>query len=116
MQETIFEGRFETAAQLNKMGARIQVDVGDHACEHCVAAEAGCAGRGYTARVQGSNGLHGAHVTATDLRGGAALIVAGLGATGETVVHQCHHIDRGYENIVENLQSLGARIHRVTDT
>lgn len=116
MQETIFEGRFETAAQLNKMGAQIQVENGDLFCERCVAAEAGCAGRGYTARVQGSNGLCGAHVTATDLRGGAALVVAGLGAVGETVVHQCHHIDRGYENMVDNLQRLGARICRVTDT
>lgn len=116
MQETIFEGRFETATQLNKMGARIQVEIGDSSCDQCVAAEAGCTGRGYVAKVQGSSGLYGAHVTATDLRGGAALVVAGLGAVGETVVHQCHHIDRGYENIVENLQRLGARIHRVTDT
>jgi len=115
MQETIFEGRFETAAQLNKMGARILVDTGDHNCDRCVCA-ADCEGKGYTAWVRGSDGLRGAHVTATDLRGGAALVVAGLGAYGETVVHQCHHIDRGYEDIVGNLQKLGARIHRVTDT
>ncbi len=111
MQETIFEGRFETAAQLNKMGARILVDPSDSGCDRCVSA-AGCSGKGYTAWVQGSDGLHGTHVSATDLRGGAALVVAGLGATGETVVHDCHHIDRGYEDIVGNLQKLGARIHR----
>ena len=115
MQETIFEGRFETAAQLNKMGARILVDPGVSDCDRCVSA-AGCEGKGYTAWIQGGDGLHGAHVTATDLRGGAALIVAGLGAEGETVVHHCHHIDRGYEDIVGNLQKLGARIHWVTGT
>ena len=116
IQETIFEGRFETAAQLNKMGARIQVDPGIAQCEQCASAKAGCAGRGYTAWIQGGEGLHGACVDATDLRGGAALIVAGLGAAGETVIQQCHHIDRGYEDIVGKLQRLGARIHRVTDT
>lgn len=116
MQETIFEGRFETAAQLTKMGARIQVEPSDVFCGRCEAAEVGCTGGGYLARIQGRNGLYGAHVTATDLRGGAALVVAGLGAEGETVVEQCHHIDRGYEDIVGNLQKLGARIRRVTDT
>ena len=115
MQETIFEGRFETAVQLNKMGARISVESALPGCEGCISA-AGCDGMGYIARIQAGEGMHGAHVTATDLRGGAALVVAGLGAMGETIVHQCHHIDRGYEDMVGNLQKLGARIHRITGT
>ena len=116
MEETIFEGRFETALQLNKMGGRILVDIGDPVCYPGHIGNAECIGKGHTAWVQGSGGLYGAHVSAADLRGGAALVVAGLGAQGETVVHQCHYIDRGYEDLEGNLQKLGARIHRVRDT
>lgn len=93
VRETVFEGRLETAAELARMGARIQVE------ENC-------------ARIHGGS-LTGAEVTAKDLRGGAALVVAGLAAEGETVVHECRHIDRGYEDMVRDLRILGARIRRV---
>ena len=93
IKETIFEGRFETAGELKKMGARIRIE-------------------GQTACIDPTEGLTGANVVARDLRGGAALIVAGLGAAGETIVQDCHHVDRGYEDIVTTLQTLGARICR----
>lgn len=93
IRENIFEGRFETAAELARMGARIEV-------------------RGNEARILGVDSLKGAEVTARDLRGGAALIVAGLGAEGTTVVHDCGHVYRGYETIVEDLQKLGADIRK----
>ncbi len=96
LRETIFEGRFETATELRKMGAWIELE-------------------DQVARIHRIPGLMGTEVTAPDLRGGAALIVAALGATGETIVHECDHVDRGYEDIVKQLQKLGARICRVTD-
>ena len=94
LKETIFEGRYETIEELRKMGA-------------CIVQE------DQIARIRRGNGLTGADVTARDLRGGAALIVAGLGAAGVTTIHECRHIDRGYENIVGHLQRLGARIRRI---
>ncbi|MGI6085517.1 MAG: UDP-N-acetylglucosamine 1-carboxyvinyltransferase [Acetivibrionales bacterium] len=92
--ETIFENRFMHVNELRRMGAQIRVD-------------------GRTAIVEGSEALQGAQVRATDLRAGAALIIAGLAATGETEVLDIHHIDRGYEFIENKLQRLGADIRRV---
>ena len=94
LRETIFEGRFETAAELLRMGADITVN------DNC-------------AVVKGGAGLSGNTVRARDLRGGAALIVAGLAAKGRTVVKDCFHVDRGYEDIAENLRKLGAEIRRM---
>ena len=68
---------------------------------------------GKVALIDPSDELYGANVNAPDLRGGAALIVAGLGATGETVVDGIRHIDRGYENIEVTLSKLGADIKRI---
>ncbi len=93
IRENIFEGRFETAGELRRMGADIEVE-------------------GRQARIHAGGRLRGANVTARDLRGGAALIVAGLAAEGETVVCHCEHVDRGYERITEDLSLLGARIRR----
>lgn len=93
IRENIFEGRFETAGELRRLGADIEVE-------------------GREARIHAGRRLKGASVTARDLRGGAALIVAGLAAQGETVVRHCEHVDRGYERIVEDLSRLGARIKR----
>ena len=62
--------------------------------------------------VNGGKPLHGAKVRATDLRAGAALILAGLTAKGKTEVHDIYHIDRGYENIEEKFRNLGAKITR----
>jgi len=92
--ETIFEGRFKHVNELKRMGARILVE-------------------GRTAMVEGVDYLTGAAVSATDLRAGAALIVAGLLAEGETEIFGVHHIERGYERPVEKLMNLGACLRRV---
>ena len=92
--ETIFENRFMHVNELRRMGAQIRVD-------------------GRTAIVEGLEGLQGAQVRATDLRAGAALIIAGLAAKGTTEVLDIHHIDRGYEFIENKLQRLGADIRRI---
>ena len=94
--ETIFEKRFRHVPELIKMGADIRVD-------------------GQIARVFGGRPLHGAAVTAPDLRGGAALLVAALAAEGETRISGTEHILRGYENIDRNLQALGINAKRVED-
>ncbi len=93
-EENIFECRYRHADGLVQMGADI-----------CVS--------GRTAVVSGVKELSGAHVNATDLRSGAALVIAGLAAHGETEVRQIHHIDRGYEEIEKRLSAAGARIRRV---
>ncbi len=95
IRETIFENRFQHALELKRMGAEIKL-----------------AGK-QVAIVRGGGKLSGAKVRATDLRAGASLILAGLAATGRTVVQEVHHLDRGYENIVEKLAGLGANIQRL---
>ncbi|CAM3575055.1 UDP-N-acetylglucosamine 1-carboxyvinyltransferase [Marinicrinis lubricantis] len=97
IRETIFEGRFKHVDELCRMGADIRVDLN-------------------TAFIRGVRRLYGAAVEATDLRAGAALVIAGLSAKGTTVVEQIHHIDRGYENIEEMFGLLGANITRRTQT
>jgi UDP-N-acetylglucosamine 1-carboxyvinyltransferase len=94
MKETIFEGRFKHVDELSRMGADIRVDLN-------------------SAFIRGVPRLYGATVEATDLRAGAALVIAGLAAQGTTVVEQIHHIDRGYDRIETMLNRLGANIHRV---
>ncbi len=69
---------------------------------------------GHHAIVHGVSGFSGARVESPDLRGGAALVMAGLIAEGTTQVSKVHHIERGYEDFVEKLESLGAKISRVT--
>ena len=92
--ETVFENRFMHVAELNRMGAKITT-----------------ADR--SANIEGPAKLVGCDVRATDLRAGAARILAGLVAEGETRIGDLHHIDRGYEDIVEKLKNLGADIERV---
>ena len=92
--ETVFENRFMHVHEMNRMGAIIRVE-------------------GNTVIVEGSETLKGAPVMATDLRASASLIIAGLAASGETVVDRIYHIDRGYECIEEKLQLLGAKIRRI---
>lgn len=92
--ENIFENRFMFAYELNRMGSQITVD--DH---HAI--------------VQGIKRLQGAPVTCPDLRGGAALVIAGLAAEGETRIHNLRHIDRGYDDYVGKLKSLGANVERL---
>ena len=91
--EDIFTGRYRHVPQMQKLGALIRT-------------------QGQTAIVTGTERLHGAAVEATDLRGGAALVAAGLQAQGITRVEQIHHIDRGYADIVGDLAGLGACISR----
>ena len=92
--ETVFENRFMHVDELRRMGAKIKID-------------------GRTSIVYGTNSLTGCQVKATDLRAGAAIVLAGLIAEGETQIGYIHHIDRGYDNLVGKLVSLGADIKRV---
>ncbi len=96
INESIWESRFQYTAELNKMGAKITP-------------------QGKTAIFEGVKELTGAPVYATDLRAGAALIIAGIIADGETQLYNLEHIDRGYENIEEKFRNLGAKIQRVSE-
>ncbi len=96
LEETIFENRFMHAPELLRMGAKIDV-------------------HGGTATVTGVKNLRGARVMATDLRASVSLILAGLAATGETVVSRVYHLDRGYERVEEKLRALGAQIERIRE-
>jgi UDP-N-acetylglucosamine 1-carboxyvinyltransferase len=91
IRETIFDGRYMLAEELNKMGAKVEV-------------------AGDVALVHGPTPLHGAEVVAHDLRCGIALILAGLAADGETVVAPGYLIDRGHASVASRLTTLGAEI------
>jgi len=91
--ENVFEARFAFVDELRRMGADITVD-------------------GHHALVRGPSRLHGAVCSGRDVRAGAAAVLAGLVADGETVVRDVHHIDRGYAYLVERLQGLGADVAR----
>jgi len=95
ISETIFENRFMHVAELDRMGADIKLD-------------------GRTALVRGPTPLTGAQVMATDLRASASLVLAALGAHGETIIERVYHLDRGYYRIDEKLRGLGADIERLT--
>jgi UDP-N-acetylglucosamine 1-carboxyvinyltransferase len=95
--ETIFENRFMHASEMQRMGARILIE-------------------GRTATVEGPTPLAGARVQASDLRASASLVLAGLAATGETIIDRVYHIDRGYEKIEAKLRNVGAEIVRVKDS
>ena len=94
--ESIWESRFQYTEELNKMGAQITA-------------------QGKTAFFEGVTSLYGSPVYASDLRAGAALIIAGIIAEGKTEVYNIEHIDRGYENIEEKFRNLGAKIERVEE-
>ncbi len=94
--ETVFENRFMHVDELKRMGASIKID-------------------GRTSIVEGVDHLMGCQVKATDLRAGAAMVLAGLVSEGETQVGYIHHIDRGYDKLVEKLVGLGADIRRTDD-
>jgi len=94
--ENIFENRFMFADELNRMGARIRIE-------------------GHHAIVTGVEQLSGAPVQAPDLRAGAALVIAGLIADGETMIRDVIHIDRGYDRFVEKLKAVGAQVERTND-
>jgi UDP-N-acetylglucosamine 1-carboxyvinyltransferase len=92
--ERIFENRFLHASEMMRMGANISIE-------------------GHTATVRGPSALSGTVVQASDLRASAGLVLAGLVASGETIIERVYHIDRGYEGIVEKLRGVGAEIERV---
>jgi UDP-N-acetylglucosamine 1-carboxyvinyltransferase len=91
--ETIFENRFKHVPELRRLGADISVE-------------------GRTAIIKGRETLSGASVEASDLRAGAALVLAGLAAENTTVVEKAEYLERGYERLEEKYQLLGARISR----
>ena len=93
-EENIFDCRYRHTDALVKMGADIQV-------------------LGKVAVIKGVSGLHGANVEATDLRGGASMVNAGLSAEGTSEISGIHHIDRGYEKIEDVVRLLGGDIRRV---
>jgi len=92
--ERIFENRFLHASEMMRMGANISIE-------------------GHTATVRGPSALSGSVVQASDLRASAGLVLAGLVASGETMIERVYHIDRGYEGIVEKLRGVGADIERL---
>ncbi len=94
--ENIFENRYKHAGELMRLGAKIKVE-------------------GRVAVVEGVPVLSGAPVECTDLRGGAALVLAGLAAEGETTITALHHLERGYESIEDSLAAVGAQIRRVEE-
>jgi UDP-N-acetylglucosamine 1-carboxyvinyltransferase len=96
IRETVFENRFQHALELARMGADVRVEGG-------------------AARVYGRTQLSGAAVMATDLRASACLVLAGVAATGQTLVDRIYHLDRGYEGMELKLQGLGARVERVAE-
>ena len=96
INESIWESRFQYTNELNKMGAMITA-------------------QGKSAIFEGVDKLYGASVYCTDLRAGAALIIAGIIAHGKTEIYNLKHIDRGYENIEEKFKNIGAKIERVKE-
>ena len=96
INESIWESRFQYTAELNKMGAKITA-------------------QGKSAIFEGVDELFGAPVYSTDLRAGAALIIAGISANGITEVYNLEHIDRGYEHIEEKFRKIGANIKRIKE-
>jgi UDP-N-acetylglucosamine 1-carboxyvinyltransferase len=96
VKENIFENRFRFVSELNRFGSDVEIN-------------------DKLAIINGVKSLHGANVYSTDLRGGAALVVAALKAEGESTINCLEHIDRGYENLENNLSLLGADIKRIKD-
>ena len=96
IHESIWDSRFQYTNELNKMGAKITA-------------------QGKSAFFEGVTKLTSAPVYASDLRAGAALIIAGIIAEGKTEIYNLNHIDRGYENIEEKFRKLGAKIERVNE-
>ncbi len=94
IKETVFENRLQHVAELNRMGANIKTNKD-------------------MAIVEGVASLSGATVTATDLRASAALVIAGLAASGKTVMQDIYHLDRGYDDLESKMRNLGAKIERV---
>ncbi len=93
--ETVWDSRYKYVSELKKLGAKINVN-------------------GNMAVIEGVEGFSGAPVLATDLRAGAAMLIAGLSAEGNTEISEIYHIDRGYERVVEKIEGIGGTIRRVS--
>jgi UDP-N-acetylglucosamine 1-carboxyvinyltransferase len=96
IKESVFENRFMHVAELQRLGAKLHISDD-------------------TVIVEGNSKLIGAPVMVSDLRAGAALVLAGLVAKGKTIIHRVYHLDRGYENLEQKLRNLGAKIYRISD-
>lgn len=96
VMETVFENRYMHVGELNRMGANIRIDGG-------------------SAIVQGGKKLQAAQVISTDLRAGAAMVLAGLVAEGTTEISEIYHIERGYSRFIEKLRGIGATVIRIDD-
>ena len=96
MEETVFDSRYKHVPELQKMGADITTV-------------------GRVAIINGVYRLHGAEVDSKDLRGGAALVIAAIGAEGTTKINNIYHINRGYEKFMEKLRNLGVIITTIED-
>ena len=96
IKENIFDNRFAHVSELQKMGAKIVISENNT-----------------KATITGITTLQGANVIAPDLRSGAALVIAGLAAKGETIISNYHYIKRGYQNLVQKLQNCGACITEI---
>ena len=94
VEETVFENRFMHVPEFNRMGTNISIRHG-------------------IANIEGADKLYGTNVMASDLRAGAALVVAGLIADGETILSRIYHIDRGYDKLEDKLNKVGAKIERI---
>jgi UDP-N-acetylglucosamine 1-carboxyvinyltransferase len=105
VKETILDGRFKYCKELEKLGANIEVIDGNFKCVN--------GAQGQIAKISGVKKLKGATVKATDIRGGAAVAVAGLLAEGQTIVTNLYQLERGYGNFVEMFNELGANIKRL---
>jgi len=96
IHETIFESRFMHVQELIRLGAKVNLS-------------------GDVSYIEGNSKLVGAPVMATDLRASASLVIAGLMAMGETIIHRVYHLDRGFEALEKKLGACGARIERLTE-
>ena len=96
LTESIWDNRFQYVEELKKFGAQIRIE-------------------GRSAIIEGVKSLNGAPVSCTDLRGGAAMIIAGLASKGVTEVSKIEYVDRGYENVEGKFKALGAKIERITE-
>ena len=94
IEETIFENRFMHVAELNRMGAKMDVE-------------------GSVVKIEGQKQIFGAPVMATDLRASSCLIIAGFMAEGKTIINRVYHLDRGYENIEDKLSNCNLKIKRI---
>jgi UDP-N-acetylglucosamine 1-carboxyvinyltransferase len=112
VHETVYEGRFPYVRALNQMGAEIELYDSCLGGKDCRFAEAGAM---HSAVVKGPTPLQGAEITVPDIRGGFAYVIAAAAADGPSVLHDVHHLERGYHRPLQAFAELGLQIGRQTD-